>query len=198
MIAALYVQTGGVYYGLDDVDPWDETRDARLYSGPWPVVAHPPCTRWSVLGTCRGYYDGEDGGCFDAALAAVRTFGGVLEHPARTLAWKRFGLAKPAGAGWTRSLWDDAWTCLVDQSHYGHRARKPTWLYYVGDDPPPLRWGRGQGRITIHNSHHGDGTDRSGTPEPFRDVLLAMARSAVPQVDVTQEPEGGYPDGRVA
>src|SRR5437868_6017010 len=47
VIAALYVQTGGVYYGLDDVDPWDEVRDARLYPGPWPVVAHPPCARWS-------------------------------------------------------------------------------------------------------------------------------------------------------
>lgn len=26
MIAALYVQTGGAYYGLPDVDPWDEAR----------------------------------------------------------------------------------------------------------------------------------------------------------------------------
>jgi hypothetical protein len=42
LIAALYVETGGVYYGLPDVDPWDEARDARLYDGPWPVVAHPP------------------------------------------------------------------------------------------------------------------------------------------------------------
>lgn len=38
-IAALYVQRDGVYYGLPDVDPWDEERDARLYAGPWPVVA---------------------------------------------------------------------------------------------------------------------------------------------------------------
>ena len=47
MIAALYVETNGVYYGLPDVDPWDEQRDARLYAGPWPVVAHPPCAKWS-------------------------------------------------------------------------------------------------------------------------------------------------------
>ena len=43
MIAALFVETGGVYFGLPNVDPWDEERDARLYDGPWPVVAHPPC-----------------------------------------------------------------------------------------------------------------------------------------------------------
>ena len=49
MIAALYVQTGGSYYGVEGVDPWDEARDARLYSGPWPVVAHPPCQRWGKL-----------------------------------------------------------------------------------------------------------------------------------------------------
>ena len=49
MIAALYVQRGGIYWDLPDVDPWDEARDARLYAGPWPVVAHPPCARWCRL-----------------------------------------------------------------------------------------------------------------------------------------------------
>lgn len=39
MIAALYVQRGGVYWACPGVDPWDEVRDARLYAGPWPVVA---------------------------------------------------------------------------------------------------------------------------------------------------------------
>lgn len=49
MIAALYVERDGVYYGLPGVDPWDEERDARTYAGPWPVVAHPPCARWCRL-----------------------------------------------------------------------------------------------------------------------------------------------------
>lgn len=43
MIAALYVEDGGEYFGLEDVDPWPIGRDARNYAGPWPVVAHPPC-----------------------------------------------------------------------------------------------------------------------------------------------------------
>src|SRR4051812_11798157 len=68
-VAALYVETNGVYYGLPDVDPWDEARDARLYYGPWPVVAHPPCKSWSIMGQCRPeIIRGEDGGCFLAAL----------------------------------------------------------------------------------------------------------------------------------
>ena len=46
MIAALYVESRGVYAGLPDVDLWDRDRDARTYAGPWPVVAHPPGARW--------------------------------------------------------------------------------------------------------------------------------------------------------
>jgi len=181
-VAALYVETGGVYYGLDDVDPWDEARDARLYAGPWPVVAHPPCTRWSKMGTCRGYYDGQDDGCFESAITAARRFGGVLEHPEHSLAWRTFGLAMPASNGWTRSMLDDAWTCKVDQRNYGLPFRKPTWLYYVGNDPPALVHHRGpvgainsRGNVSTANNHH---SERSRTPIEFRDVLLAMARSA--------------------
>lgn len=46
MIAALFVAIDGVYFGLRGVDPWDKARDARVYSGNDPVVAHPPCERW--------------------------------------------------------------------------------------------------------------------------------------------------------
>jgi hypothetical protein len=102
-VAALYVDPAGVYAGLEDVELWDEQRDARLYAGPWPVVAHPPCAAWSAYSAPRaviyGLPEGEDGGCFEAALAAVRRFGGVLEHPARSKAWKAFGLPRPAARG---------------------------------------------------------------------------------------------------
>ena len=188
MIAALYVQTGGMYYGLPNVDPWDETRDARLYDGPWPVVAHPPCARWSIMGACRGYRDGEDAGCFEAALQAVRTFGGVLEHPRYSLAWSRFGLPAPSFRGWSQSLDDPGWTTEIDQHAYGLRFRKPTWLYYVGDDPPEMIWKRagrastvasnGRDHLSIHN-HHGWGNgQRSTTPPAFRDALIEMAETA--------------------
>ena len=183
-VAALYVETGGPYFGLPGVDPWDQERDARNYAGPHPVVAHPPCSRWSLMGLCRGYYDGEDGGCFQHALQAVRAHGGVLEHPAHTLAWKRFGLPRPASAGWTRSLLDNGWTCEVDQRRYGHEATKPTWLYYVGPPPAPLRWGRGAGGDRTVGRGWGGGREhlRARTPPAFRDALLGLARSASVEV----------------
>ena len=115
MIAALYVETDGSYFGLPSVDPWDEARDARKYAGPWPVVAHPPCQRWGAMANVNfarwgGEHNrpGNDGGCFAAALKAVRCWGGVLEHPAQSRAWDRYGLTKPSGRGWQRCI-DGAW-----------------------------------------------------------------------------------------
>src|SRR5271156_2972389 len=106
MIAALFVETGGCYFNLAGVDPWDCLRDARNYSGPWPVVAHPPCQRWGRYwhGSTRKPHQfklGDDEGCFAAALASLKLWGGVLEHPAHSHAWERFGLPRPVmNAGW--------------------------------------------------------------------------------------------------
>jgi hypothetical protein len=194
-VAALYVESGGIYFGLSDVDPWDEARDARLYAGPWAVVAHPPCARWSSLAyvnqAMHGYKVGDDGGCFVAALAAVRAYGGVLEHPANSLAWKHFELPKPIRGAWTRSMDDDGWTTEISQVAYGHRARKRTWLYYIGPEPPALDWRDGEGECIVGDLWHGNGRrlgrgDRPrmyqrealATPEGFRDALLSLARDA--------------------
>jgi hypothetical protein len=179
-VAALYVQSGGAYFGLPDVDPWDEERDARLYDGPWPVVAHPPCAAWSSYSAarvaCFGLPEGEDGGCFASALAAVRRFGGVLEHPARSKAWPEFGLPAPAARGcWTQTLTGE-WVGSVDQAAYGHRLNKATWLYYVGDVPPALlsmsepRTGRTVDNVTS--------SWRNPTPPDFRAYLLTLARGS--------------------
>lgn len=193
MIAALFVQKGGAYYGLDNVDPWDEVRDARLYAGPWPVVAHPPCQLWGNFAAINfkrwgGEHNrpGNDGGCFASALASVRRFGGVLEHPAGTRAWGEYGLISPADAGWIQSNISE-WVCEVWQSAYGHKARKNTWLFYSGENhPPAMRWYRHQGthQIGFHdqrgksrNKPTISGKEASATPPSFRDALIAMAES---------------------
>ncbi len=106
MTAALYVQSNGCYFGLEGVEPWDKTRDARKYSGPWPVVAHPPCERWGRYWSGGPSarvrrLKGDDDGCFKAALEAVRRWSGVLEHPEASHAWSHFGLnAPPRNGGW--------------------------------------------------------------------------------------------------
>jgi hypothetical protein len=204
-IAALYVETGGSYYGLPGVDPWDEARDARLYDGPHPVVAHPPCQRWGKLWAGQPLWikrtgerkvKGDDAGCFKAALASVRKFGGVIEHPCGSHAWPHFNLNVPLReGGWIAADFHGGWTCCVEQGRYGHYARKPTLLLAYGVDLPELDWGISeptfpQWAIDKHGlayckragelAFQGGGTDSSpriGTPEPFRDLLISMARS---------------------
>ena len=195
-VAALFVDPRGTYAGLPDVELWDEARDARQYRGPHPVVAHPPCSRWCqlafVIHKRYGHAVGDDGGCFAAALAAVRTFGGVLEHPARSYAWPAFHLPRPRGPVWRRGLQDPGWVCEVSQGAYGHRARKLTWLYAVGAVPPSLDWRTPAPTAQVSFcANHGNsslpriqGRAAAATPVAFRDVLLALARS-VPAGGVT-------------
>lgn len=181
-VAALFVAKNGCYFGLPDVDPWDEERDARKYAGPWPVVAHPPCGTWGGFArrgmTLRPL--GDDDGCFEAALTAVRSFGGVLEHPSQSSAWPTFALPAPTGnGGWQRDMWRDGWACEVEQGHYGHPCRKATWLYAVGVEPLPMRWGPSSKPLDAYGrlSHR----QRAATPIPFRDLLLSIARTAQPR-----------------
>mgnify|MGYP000004594106 FL=1 len=204
-VAALYVETGGCYYGLQNVEPWDQARDARSYSGQWPIVAHPPCQRWGkfwagqplhIARTGQRKVKGDDGGCFAAALEVVRRCGGVLEHPWGSYAWPHFGLAVPPRAGgWIRADDFGGWTCCVEQGRYGHYARKPTLLYAVRTDRPELRWGKSApvfpqwaldkyglekckraGELAFKGGGQ-DSPHRIATPTEFRDLLLKIART---------------------
>lgn len=118
-------------YPRDDgltLDCWDATRDARLYAGPHPVVAHPPCKHWGRLrhlakdaecwhchgsgrhvdpqwakgwvrcGGCAGTGRVSDRDCAPRAVEQVRAYGGVLEHPAGSKLWDAFGLPEPCDA----------------------------------------------------------------------------------------------------
>lgn len=195
-VAALFVETGGGYFGLPGVDPWDEARDARKYAGPHPVVAHPPCDRWCQMAPVNqaryGHKVGDDGGCFETAIAAVRAFGGVLEHPALSLAWRAFELPRPMAGGWIKTMCG-GWTCQVEQRHYGHRARKATWLYAFGLEPPQLRWGPGpqpeawisadrpRAELAAMGIAQLSKKEAKATPASFRDLLLSIARTAQPE-----------------
>ena len=198
MIAALFVQADGCYYGLPDVDPWDKARDAKCYEGPHRVVAHPPCERWGRF--ARGapnkpnqYEIGDDGGCFEAALNAVVRWGGVIEHPAQSHAWAFFNLPAPGHrGGWTNTF--PLASCHVEQGHYDHFSRKPTWLLACRCNLPDLIWGPSPQRLPAYAiERYGyekarrigvmaavGGKDktkiRSATPIRFRDLLLSIVR----------------------
>lgn len=206
-IAAIFVDERGPYIGLPDVEAWtrhggslslfggDHQRDAMRYAGPWPVVGHPPCSRWCRLAGLVearwGHRRGEDGGAFAHALGAVRAFGGVLEHPAYSDAWEAFELPRPdRRGGWHRGPCG-GWSCHAEQGRYGHPAKKATWLYACGVLLPDLAWGhdpdqRSQALVSWCGNHVRSGERRprvgkrtaSKTPESFREILVAMARSA--------------------
>jgi hypothetical protein len=195
MIAALFVATDGCYFGLPNVDPWDELRDACLYDGPWPVVAHPPCASWSRLWKSSkvgrlGLPRGTDGGCFESALISVRRFGGVLEHPDASFAFKKFSLPIPSRfGGWTGLDEFGGRSCLTYQGQYGHFARKATLLYAVSHSVLPdlnpniphlirnkIGRNRGTGLTIVSNAKNAN----LATPIKFRDILIGIAESCIP------------------
>ena len=114
----------------------------------------------------------------------VAAFG--LKPPTRFIGWN------PAGDAQGR---EGGWCCYVEQGHYGHMSRKPTWLYANGSDLPDPNWTRGEQRLhPVALERYGyekarrigmmamiggkrKTEIRNATPIEFRDVLLAIARS---------------------
>jgi hypothetical protein len=188
-VAALYVDRLGPYPKMPGVDCWTEERDARLYDGPWPVVAHPPCGPWGRL---RHMYCGTEHDCAPRAVEQVRKFGGVLEHPLGSLLVDHCGLPRPGEL-------PDAFGGIsieVSQCEWGHPARKMTILYVVGSrafEPPPLpgreptHWisgGRGRVGKKAKTTPVPPGIkvcsaqQRRRTPPLFAEMLVRLARSA--------------------
>lgn len=117
-VAVLWVQERSVYEGMKGVELWGRERDARTYDGPWPVICHPPCGPWSKLAwRCR--QSKEDG---RIAVRLAHRFGGVIEHPLGTHLFRECG----------EPLRHDIE--FVRQGDYGHRAPKPTLLYWARQD----------------------------------------------------------------
>jgi hypothetical protein len=140
------------------------------------------------------YPHGTDEGCFESALKNVRKYGGVLEHPAFTHAYKQYHIdppncIDPDVRGWYVNYWaggesgpggDTYYTCEVWQSAYGHKARKRTWLLYCGKQPPfELNWSREPGECQIgwfdRNKKTLSKREASATPLAFAEELIRLA-----------------------
>lgn len=198
-VAALYVERGGPYFTMPDVDPWDRERDARLYAGPWPVVAHPPCGPWGNLRhLCVPNRDRlNDADCGPIAVDQVRRWGGMLEQPAGSKLFDHCGCAKPTLSPGSFVVDKFGGIAIeVCQVEWGHPARKRTWLYLVGIRRPhitpplpgraPTHWVSG-GRL--HNRKGSGGIvppgikvcsaqQRRRTPPAFARWLVDLAVTA--------------------
>lgn len=197
MIAALFVERNGIYFDDPRIEPWDVERDAMMYPGPHKVIAHPPCQRWGrywgggpmLHGTEKQLLKGNDNGCFAQALWAVRTFGGVLEHPEASHAWLWYGINRPLrNSGWIKADDYGGWTCCVSQGYYGHNAQKLTWLYIVDANLQELKWGKCPGKQLMEDSYHSKAErarlrktgichrmskkQRAATPKEFKELLI--------------------------
>lgn len=181
-VAALYVDPKGPYSALG-ADCWDVARDARLYDGPFPVIAHPPCGPYCTL---RRFCTRQDPALALLAVEQVRRWGGILEHPRASLLWRTCHLPVP---------WDSPplfapreWALAVEQVRWGHPARKATWLLIVGISPSDLPAIPVRREPTSAVRRHRNGTGLSEipasrchlTPPAFAAWLLAAAAHAAP------------------
>ena len=125
-VSALYIDSHFGPYPDLLTDCWDIERDALTYAGPNPVVAHPPCGSWGRM----VHLSRQPLAPGLAAVAQVRRWGGVLEHPADSKLWKRLRLPYVDGL-------PDEWggfTVCVNQWDFGHLALKwinPLQLGYI-------------------------------------------------------------------
>lgn len=169
-VAVLFAREDSVYKRLPGVDVFDLARDARTYHGPLPVVAHPPCRAWGRLRHfAKPRPDEKALALF--AVHAVRSWGGVLEHPANSTLWPAAGLPAPGALDCFGGF-----TYPVSQQWFGHRAPKLTWLYVCGVQPRaipvvPFELGTAAGRIARMGQR-----EREATPEAFARWLVELAR----------------------
>jgi hypothetical protein len=181
MIAALYVDAKGPYVGMDGVDVWTIDRDAKTYGGPGPGVFHPDCGPWGRL---HHMCTKQDRTCGPIAVAQVRAYKGVLEHPSDSKLWAHCGMSLP---GELPDQWG-GYTIAVRQCDWGHKAAKPTWLYIVGV-PREAVDERRPARAPTHKVTNNDrpgmaglkrltGLECRATPPEFAEWLVSIARSA--------------------
>jgi len=127
-VAALYVRADSIYK-KKCIECYDIERDARIYAGPYPVIAHPPCRAWGHLKGLAKPRPGEK----DLALLAVQQvfeYGGVLEHPSGSSLFKEPRLLSTLGP--------DTFFMSVNQHWWGHKAEKRTLLYISGITPKQM------------------------------------------------------------
>lgn len=181
-IAVLFARSDSIYKTLA-ADVWDEDRDARQFPGGVQVVAHPPCRAWGRLRRfAKPAPHEKDLARF--AVAQVRRWGGVLEHPAGSMLWTDQNLPLPG----QRDHFG-GWTLAAPQKWWGHQCEKASWFYIVGCAPTeiptlPLALHEAthviQSRKRTDYRPHVSKADRERTPPALATWLIELAARCVP------------------
>lgn len=196
-VAVLYADELGPYPHIPDVETYAlGFKDASGYNGPYPVVCHPPCGPWGKL---RHLSKKDDPNLALLAVAQVRIFGGVLEHPAHSRLWSTLALPLPGDPADEHG----GYTIAVNQCDWGHVARKATWLYCVRvprdalvtpAPREPTHWitgftgAAGVARNAKYKNHGSavpvgiklcSAQQRRRTPVAFAEYLVSLARACV-------------------
>jgi hypothetical protein len=129
-VAVLFARGDSFYKTIPGCDVYDVKRDARNYSGEWPVVAHPPCRAWAGLRHMATLVRPDEKDLARFAVDVVRKNGGVLEHPIRSVLWEDQGLPE-------QNKRDDfgGFTLYLPQFWFGHQAEKKSKFYVCGCEP---------------------------------------------------------------
>lgn len=178
-VAVLFARRDSIYKRMCGVTVFDKDRDARTWPGGTPIVAHPPCRAWARL---VGLAKPEPGEELNAvwAVRMVRTYGGVLEHPALSRLWLCCEMALPG-----RVDEYGGWTHVIHQRNFGHKADKATWLYICGASPAqiphtPLTLDYATHTISTNSRYKTrpevSKAERERTPPALAEWLVATAR----------------------
>lgn len=166
-VAALFVRKGSHYAALG-CDCYDVERDALSWLGGVPGIFHPPCRAWGQLSHMAKPRPGEKELSL-WAMAKVRQFGGVVEHPYASRLWSATGCL---GFG-IRDRHDGVLVPVL-QGWWGHRAPKKTCLYIVGPVPDIPYHAEARTSTTVERMGR---AERERTPQALATWLVEVARA---------------------
>jgi hypothetical protein len=176
MIPVLFTRIDSIYKEYLFLDCFDINRDALTWPGGSPAIYHPPCRAWGKLKYFAKPRQGEK----ELAIWSVnqiRKFGGVLEHPRHSSLWKEMDL--PTGKQIDQY---GGFTLCVNQSWFGHKAEKNTFLYICGIKPaqlPAISLNFDSIQYTVSSSKDSckkeiSKKEREATPKAFAEFLIAI------------------------
>ncbi|MCC9603541.1 hypothetical protein LOC67_23575 [Stieleria sp. JC731] len=173
LVSVLCVSPTSNYKLIDGVDVFDAERDCMTFDGSTPIVAHPPCRAWSAFCRHQAKPDPGEKELAPWCVEQLRHCGGVLEHPAYSKLWDELDLPKP-----NEPPRDGLWSMWVNQSWWGDRRIKNTWLLVSGRDPraveTPLSLHGGVCSTAAWNSMSKH--NRASTPLAMAQWLVDQAR----------------------